>query len=53
MLKEDNPCNVMPADIVANGIIIAAYECGKKYEKRYVKQLNDKQFALNCTETKR
>lgn len=35
MLKENNPCNLMPADVVANGIVIAAYECGKKHENRY------------------
>lgn len=32
--QEDYPCHTMPADIVANGIIVLAYECGKRYEKR-------------------
>lgn len=28
------PCNVMPADIVTNGIILLAFECGKQHQKK-------------------
>lgn len=34
--EEDYPCNVMPADIIANGIIVLGYECGKRHEQRQV-----------------
>lgn len=35
MLCQDTyPCNVTPGDIVVNGIILLAYECGRQYEKR-------------------
>lgn len=28
------PCNVMPADVVTNGIIVLAYERGKRHQVR-------------------
>lgn len=34
LCHENYPCNAMPADIVANGIIVLAYECGKRHEKQ-------------------
>lgn len=33
-LKKKKKLSVMPADIVANGIIVVAVECGKRHEKR-------------------
>ncbi|XP_055309701.1 putative fatty acyl-CoA reductase CG5065 [Sitodiplosis mosellana] len=34
LCQEEYPCNVMPADIIVNGIIVVAVECGKCHEKR-------------------
>lgn len=34
MCNENYPCNIMPADIVANGIILLGYERGLRHEKK-------------------
>lgn len=36
MCNEECPCNIMPADIVANGIILLGYERGLRHEKKQV-----------------
>lgn len=33
--RENYPCNLIPNDIVVNGIIVLAYECGKQNQNRY------------------
>lgn len=35
--RESLPCNLVPSDIVVNGIIVLAYECGKRNQNRYVR----------------
>ncbi|XP_031626468.1 putative fatty acyl-CoA reductase CG5065 [Contarinia nasturtii] len=51
MLCQHNlPCNVMPADICANGIIVLAFECGKRQQKRFDEQ-NESKTEENTLQT--
>lgn len=50
--KPYQPCNIMPADIVANGIIVLSYECGTRYENRQCEELHEEPLYMNIVEEK-